>query len=132
MEMKTILKSTICIILLFLAACNKEPATQPSANFTTSLNNNTTTTGTSFVVYTDKIIGEWAVYFKGADSVTTYSDDFYRAVGVNIDLGLDSISVSGYNLAGEYPFTVVASSSGNWGEEYLQDVKSITISVTTK
>jgi hypothetical protein len=114
---------------LFLAACNKEPATQPSAEFTTNLNNNTITTGTPFVVYTNKIVGEWAVYFRGADSVTTYSVDFYRAEGVNIDLGLDSISVSGYNLAGEYPFTVVASISGNWAEDYLQDVKSITISV---
>ena len=129
MEMNTILKSTICIIILFLAACNKEPASQPTAEFTTNLINNTVTTGTPFVVYTDKIVGEWAVYFKGADSVTTYSEDFHRAVGVNIDLGLDSISVSGYNLAGEYPFTVVVSSSGNWGEDYLQDVKSITISV---
>jgi len=127
--MKTILTSLIFIIV-FLAACNKEPAMKPSADFTTNLNNNTIQTRTPFVIYTDKIVGEWAVYFRGADSISTYSKDFYGAQGVSIDLELDSITVRQYNVAGEYSLTVVASSSGNWGEEYLQDVKTITITVT--
>jgi hypothetical protein len=128
--MKNILQAGILLIIVLLVACNKEPAITPSANFTTSLNNNTVAAGQPFTLYLKDVTGEWAVYFKGDDPSTTFDPEFYRAEGVNIDLGLDSIVVGGYNIAGTYPFTVVASSSGNWAEEYLQDIKTITLNVT--
>ena len=115
-------------MIVLIIGCNKEPAVEPSADF--SLSKTALKVREAFVIYTDKLEGEWAVYFKGNDSTTTYSKDFYRAVGTVIDLDLDSVAVSGYFAAGEYPFTVVVSSSGNWSEDYLQDVKSITVTVT--
>jgi len=48
---------------------------------------------------------------------------------VNLDLELDSLVIGGYSTAGSYLFTIVASSSGNWNKDYLQDVKTITITV---
>jgi len=125
--MKNIIKSGLVLLIVLIAGCNKEPAIEPSAEF--SVNKTTLEVQESFVIYTDKLQGEWASYFKGNDSTTTYSKDFYRAKGTPIDLDLDSVSVSAYNFPGEYSFTVVASSSGNWAEEYLQDVKSVTITV---
>ena len=130
MTMRNILQTGLALFLLVLVSCNKEPAIVPSANFTTSLNNNTTPRRQSFTLYLKDVKGEWAVYFKGDKPSTTYAPDFYRAEGINIDLALDSVVVSGYGVAGEYPFTLVASSSGNWAEEYLQEVKTITITVT--
>jgi len=128
--MKNIVIAGIIILFFVLSGCNREPAIEPSADFTTNLINNTTQVKTDFVMYTDKIKGEWATFFRGNDSVHTYSPDFYRAVGENLDLELDSVVVNGYSSAGSYPLTVVASSSGNWSKDYFQDVKTITITVT--
>jgi hypothetical protein len=130
MTMKNIFCTGLVLLFLLPVACNREPAITPSVEFTTSLNNNTTPVRQSFTLYLNDVKGEWVVYFKGDKPTTTYAPDFYRAEGVNIDLALDSVIVSGYGVAGEYPFTVVASSSGNWAEEYLQDAKTIMITVT--
>ena len=126
--MKNIVKSGLLLFIIIIVGCNKEPAIDASAEF--SLNRTNLEVRESFVLFADKIEGEWAVYLKGSDSTTTYSKDFYRAIGTPIDLDLDSISIPAYNFAGEYSFTVVASSSGNWAEDYLQDVKTVTVTVT--
>ena len=126
--MKNIVKSGLLLFIIIIVGCNKEPAIDASAEF--SLNKTNLEVRESFVLFADKIEGEWAVYLKGNDSTTTYSKDFYRAIGTPIDLDLDSISIPAYNFAGEYSFTVVASSSGNWAEDYLQDVKTVTVTVT--
>jgi hypothetical protein len=128
--MKNIAITVIFILFVVLTGCTREPAIEPSADFTTNLVNNTTLVKTDFVMYTDKIKGEWATYFRGNDSAHTYRPDFYRALGVNLDLLLDSVVMGGYSNAGSYQLTVVASSSGNWNKDYLQDVKTITITVT--
>jgi hypothetical protein len=128
--MKNIVFAVIVLIIIILSSCNKEPAIEPSADFTTNLINNTTQVKTDFVIYTDKVKGEWATYFKANDSVHTYRTDFYRAIGVTLDLELDSVVIGGYSSAGSYPFTIVASSSGNWNKDYVQDVKTLTITVT--
>ena len=128
--MKNIVIAGIIILFFVLSGCNREPAIEPSADFTINLINNTTQIQTDFVMYTNKIKGEWATFFKGNDSVHTYSTDFYRALGVNLDLELDSVVINGYSSAGSYQLTVVSSSSGNWNKDYLQDVKTITITVT--
>jgi hypothetical protein len=128
--MKNIVIAGAILLFFVLTGCNREPAIEPSAEFTTNLGNNTLQVRTDFVLYTDKVEGEWATYFKGNDSAHTYRSDFYRALGVTLDLELDSLVIGGYSAAGSYPLTIVASSSGNWNKDYLQDVKTITITVT--
>ena len=117
------------MLLLFILGCNKEKAIKPSADFTTNIQNNTVATGKSFTVYLDNTSGEFLAYFKGGSEETTFSETDETRLGVAVAKDADSLVVQGYNNPGQYVFTMVASSSGNWGEEYLQDVKSVTISV---
>jgi hypothetical protein len=127
--MKQILIFSTLIILLITAGCNKEEAITPSADFTTNLQNNTLKKGVSFTIYLDNVQGEFLVYFKGNNEASTYNPEDPTRVGVNFSVDLDSLVIPAYNNAGDYVFTVVASSSGNWAQDYLQDTKSITIKV---
>ena len=127
--MKRILIFTTLIFLLFAFGCNKEDAITPSADFTTNLQNNTLKKSASFTVYLDNVQGEFMVYFKGATDETTYSATDPTRMGTPFSTDLDSLVVPGYSASGDFVFTVVASSSGNWAEDYLQDMKSITIKV---
>jgi hypothetical protein len=123
-ESKTIL--TI-VFLMILVACNKEDPFPVSAKFTTSIQNNTLTPGERFTVYTSETTGEFLTYFKGDKEGTSYPDGF----GTTLEVGADSISLSGYSSEGSYTFTLVATSYGNWGETVDQDVQSIDITVTS-
>lgn len=117
-------------ILLFLAiGCNQEDAIPPSADFTTNLQNNSVKKGKGFTIYLDNVQGEFLVYFKGATEATTYSATDPTRIGTPFSAGLDSLVIPGYTASGDFVFTVVASSSGNWAEDYVQDLKSITIKV---
>jgi hypothetical protein len=127
--MKQILIFSTLIILLITAGCNKEEAITPSADFTTNLQNNTLKKGLTFTIYLDNVQGEFLVYFKGNNETSTYDPEDPTRVGVNFSVDLDSLVIPAYNNAGDYVFTVVASSSGNWAQDYLQDTKSITIKV---
>ena len=127
--MKRLIIFSAFILLIFTFGCNKEDAIPPSADFTTNLQNNTVKKGTGFTIYLDNVQGEFLVYFKGATEATTYSVIDPTRTGTPFSTALDSLVVPGYSASGEFVFTVVASSSGNWAEDYLQDVKSITIKV---
>jgi hypothetical protein len=120
---------TIIVFLLFVFGCNKEDAITPSADFTTNLQNNTLKRGMPFTIYLDNVRGEFLVYFKGNNEVSTYNPTDPTRQGTIISTDLDSLAIPAYNNAGQYTFTVVASSSGNWAKDYFQDVKSITINV---
>lgn len=125
-------KASIIIIFLMLVvtlACNKEEALKPSADFTTNIQGNTLPAGQGFTVYLDKVQGEFLVYFRGLTEATTYSPTDGRRLGTPFTSEVDSLSIGGYSAPGEYTFTIVASSSGNWTKDYEQDVKSITITV---
>lgn len=128
--MKRIILFSALIILITSFGCNKEEAITPSADFTTNLQNNTLQKGKPFMVYLDNVQGEFVVYFKGNTEETTYNPEDPTRKGVSFSNDLDSLEIPAYNNAGEYVFTVVASSSGNWAEDYFQDTKSITITVT--
>lgn len=128
--MKRSIIFSVIILLLFAFGCNKEEAIQPSADFTTNLQNNTLQKGKSFTIYLDNVQGEFLVYFKGATEATTYSATDPSRIGTPFSADLDSLVIPGYSAAGDFVFTVVASSSGNWAEDYLQDTKSVTIKVT--
>lgn len=127
--MKKLFILSTLLILFFAFGCNKEEAITPSAEFSTNLENNTAKKGRAFTVYLDKTSGEFLVYFKGNNEQNTYSADDPARIGTSISVDLDSVSVPGYNSVGEFVFTVVASSSGNWAKDYVQDIKSITIKV---
>jgi len=125
-------RTTVLLSLTFALvtiACNKEDAIEPSANFTTNIQNNTLLRGQQFTVYLHDVRGEFIVYFRGHQESTTYSPTDPRRVAVSVAADADSVVVAGYPVAGQFTFTVVASSSGNWAKDYLQDVESITIDV---
>lgn len=122
-------------VLVIAYSCNKEPAIEPKANFSTNIENNTLEPAQGFTVYFHETEGEFVTYFKGDRESKTYSPDDPTREGVFVTKGTDSVTVGGYSAAElsadtTYTFTVVASSSGNWGEEYLQDVQSIQITVS--
>jgi hypothetical protein len=123
--------STFIVLALVagLLSCNREDPIKPSADFTTSIENNTLAPGQGFTVYLDNVQGEFLVYFRGHNLQSTYDPDEPRRTGVNVSTELESVEIPGYASAGEYVFTMVASSSGNWAKDYLQDVKSINIKV---
>ena len=127
--MKRLIIFSAFTFLIFAFGCNKEEAIPPSADFTTNLQNNTLKKGKGFTIYLDNVQGEFLVYFKGATEATTYSATDPTRTGTAFSRDLDSLAISGYSASGDFVFTVVASSSGNWAEDYLQDVKSITIKV---
>jgi hypothetical protein len=127
--MKRLIIFSTFILFIFAIGCNQEDAIAPSADFTTNLQNNTVKKGKGFTIYFDNVQGEFLVYFKGATEATTYSATDPTRLGTPISTGLDSLVIPGYSASGDFVFTVIASSSGNWAEDYLQDVKSITIKV---
>lgn len=127
--MKPILIFSALLFLLITVGCNKEEAITPSADFSTNLQNNTLKRGTPFMIYLDNVQGEFLVYFKGNNEESTYNPEDPTRKGNDFSNDLDSLEITAYNNVGEYVFTVVASSSGNWAEDYFQDTKSITISV---
>lgn len=116
-------------MLVVTLACNKEEALKPSADFTTNIQGNALPVNQGFTVYLDKVQGEFLVYFRGLTEATTYSPTDARRQGTPFTADVDSLSIGGYSAPGEYVFTIVASSSGNWSKDYEQDVKSITINV---
>ncbi len=122
------------IMLLVAYACNKEEPVTPSAEFTTNIENNTLNSGQGFVVYLDQTEGEFLTYFRGHRMSSTYDPNDPTREGSAISNDADSVVVAGYPAPSvgtdtTYTFTMVASSSGNWAEDYEQDVKSIDINV---
>ncbi|RPI46091.1 MAG: hypothetical protein EHM46_00985 [Bacteroidetes bacterium] len=115
------------VLAIGLTGCNKEEPLPVSAAFTTSIQGNTLDVGQGFTVYTSDAEGEFLTYFRGDLESTTYGTGF----GASLGIGSDSLVISGYAAAGNYTFTLVATSYGNWGETVAQDVQSIDITVTT-
>ena len=109
------------------ASCNKEPAIEPNAQFTTKLVDNTAYAGETFYIYLDNCQGDFFSLYRGLTPSTTYTDTA-TTQGQAIDTDTDSVAIT-YNNAGEYKLTFIASSSGNWAEDYVTDVYSQTITV---
>jgi len=116
--MKNLLIIFVTAIVL-LASCTKEPAINPNAMFTTKLVDNTSSAGETFYIYLDNCRGDFYTLYTGLTSGTTWKPDTITS-GTSIDNTSDSVAVT-YANAGEYKLTLVTSSSGNWGEEYLVD-----------
>ena len=112
---------------VLLASCNEEPAIEPNAQFSIKLVDNTSVAGETFYIYLDNCTGDFYALYKGMSPGTTWNSDT-ATNGTPVDTDTDSVSVK-YVHAGEYALTLVASSSGNWGEEYLVDVYTVNITV---
>ena len=113
--------------ILLIASCTKEPAIVPNAQFSISLEGSTSITGETFYVYLDNCTGDQYALYKGFTPGSSWNPDT-ATTGIPIDNSTDSVSVK-YVNPGEYPLTLVASSSGNWGEEYLVDIHTAHITV---
>ena len=129
-------KNTVLIVFLsftlLLVSCNKEEPLPTKVEFTTNLNNNNLIVGEGFRVYLNDVKGEFLAYFKGDSPESSWPDGFGKTFEINESESSsepDSISISAYNEAGTYTFTIVATSYGNWGETMEQAFQSIEISV---
>lgn len=128
---RTLFLIAVVALMVFFNACNKEDAIKPSADFTTNIENNTLMAGEQFTVYLDNVQGEFLVYFRGHTLQNTYDPNDPTRRGTPFAAERDSLIIPGYIPSADtvYVFTIVASSSGNWGNDYLQDVKSISVNV---
>ncbi|MCK4745724.1 MAG: hypothetical protein KAT15_01755, partial [Bacteroidales bacterium] len=124
--MKNLLIVFLTAIIL-LASCNTEPAVEPNALFTTKLVDNTSNAGETFYIYLDNCSGDFYTIYLGLSSGTTWKPDTITT-GTPVDRNSDSLAIT-YVNAGEYKLTLVASSSGNWGEDYFVDVHTVNVTV---
>jgi hypothetical protein len=124
-------KTLIFIALIFFGvlSCQKEPAIAPTAHIRTNLVDNTVAKKIRFRLYLDQSSGDFITYFKGDTPKKTYNKDDLTVTGVIVDENADSIDIAAYTVAGTYTFTLVAKSYGSWGDEELQAVDSIKITV---
>lgn len=114
------------VVVIFCGCVNEEPQ-ETSASFTTNIENGTLNTGEGFTLYLTDAKGEFLTYYKGDTEETTYGIGTKGAALE--DPETDSLSISGYPQAGDYTFTLVAISYGNWSEDMAKDEQSITINV---
>lgn len=127
MKMKSLI--VITILAIVLVSCNKEDPITPSAGFTTDIENNTLQVGEGFRVFVEDVTGEFRVYFRGNNLQSTFDADDPTRLGTPFGSDVRSLNIPGYSAAGEYTFTVVASSTGNWAQDFVRDVQSIAITV---
>jgi hypothetical protein len=116
------------VLVLSLTGCNKEEPLPVSAAFTTNVEGNTLMVGKGFTIYISEAEGEFLTYFKGDLESTAYG----TGNGTTIQVGTDSLVIGGYPAEGNYTFTLVATSFGNWGETIAQDIQSVDITVTNQ
>lgn len=119
--------SLLAILGLVLASCTKEDPQPTSAKFTTNIQGDLAV-GEAFTIYLEDATGEFLSYFKGYEE----EDSWGTGYGTNIEVGADSLRISGYAKDSTYTFTVVATSYGNWGETTAQDVQSVEITVVVE
>jgi hypothetical protein len=124
--MKRIIIAFLTTFIL-LASCTKEPAIEPNAQFSINLVDNTTYTGETFYIYLDNCTGDHFTLYRGWTPGTSWNPDT-ATTGTPLDRNTDSVANT-YVNPGEFPLTLVASSSGNWGEEFLVDVYTVHITV---
>lgn len=122
----------ILIAITTMVSCFKESAIEPKAKFTTNLTDNTAYAGESFYMYLDETQGDFLTLFPGTSEGKTYSAEDGTRTGTTINTALDSFEVTLYNNMGEFEMTLVASSVGEFGEEYLQDVYTLPLTVKDK
>lgn len=119
----------LALIFFGFLSCQKEPAFTPTAKIRTNLVNDSIAKKARFRLYLDQTNGDFITYFKGDTPKKTYNKDDYTITGVSVDENADSVDVAAYTVVGQYTFTLLARTFGNWGDEEYQAVDSIRITV---
>lgn len=118
----------ILSMALLTVSCVQEPAIEPSAKFNTKLVDGVAFAGETFYIYLDGAKGDFYALYRGFSEATTYDENDPSRTGENISTDTDSVGITFQN-AGEYTVTLVATSTGNWAEDILRDVYSLTLNV---
>lgn len=120
----------LAISVFFMLSCSEQEPAEVSAEFTTNIVNNTLEVKQNFTIYLDQAKGEYFTYFKGDAPTNVFDPNSFNAKGIAVEEGVDSVLITSYRIPGEYQFTLVATSWGNYGEDFNQEYKSIDITVT--
>lgn len=115
-------------MLIITTSCNKENPIDPVAEFTTSLTDNTAYANEPFYIFLDQTQGDFLTIFAGTSVINRYDPDNGTARGEKVDIENDSIEFD-YDSQGTYRLTLVATSSGNWSEDFLVDTFGYDITV---
>lgn len=118
----------ILVLAVLFSACTEEEMITPNASFRLSNQSGIAAEYTCYVGETFYVVkaGE-AEFFTLYDGNNGKVWGQSGSTGVQFQLN-DSLPVS-YGTAGKYDLTVVASSSGKFGVDYAQDIKSVQINV---
>lgn len=119
----------IPLLLMSVWSCVKEEPLEPSAKIKTNIVDNSLATKTKFILYLDETEGEFITFFKGDVPKRTYNKLDPTVTGTIVDENVDSVEVAGYGVAGEYTFVLMARSFGNWGEDEMEAIDSVRITV---
>lgn len=112
---------------VILSSCTKENMIEPNASFQTSFQKEgkmEASAGVPFYVYVDHNNAQFLTLYSG-NAGAVYGES--GAVGVDFN-GSDSLQVT-YANPGTYQLTVVASSTGNWAEDFKRTVNTIEVTV---
>ena len=112
---------------LFFCSCTKEDMIEPNASFQTSFQKEgkmEASAGVPFYVYVDQNNAQFLTLYSGNPGAV-YGEP--GAIGTDFN-GVDSLSVT-YANPGTYQLTVVASSTGNWAEDFKRSVNTIEVTV---
>ncbi|MDD6210130.1 MAG: hypothetical protein PUB21_05950 [Bacteroidales bacterium] len=112
---------------LLVSSCTKENMIEPNASFQTSFGKEgkeEASAGVPFYVYVNHKDAEFFTLYNGTAG-HVYGEA--GATGENFG-NSDSLSVT-YSEPGVYNLTVVASSTGNWAEDFKRDVRTVEVTV---
>ncbi|MFN8207700.1 MAG: hypothetical protein U0T82_09905 [Bacteroidales bacterium] len=121
----------LAILAVMGSACTREEAVTPSANFKLTAANNNVYAGENFTIILKGVKGDFVTLYAGDKASNSYDPFNPKGKGTVLEPGQDSMSMA-YLNAGKYPLTIVASSVGNWGEDYLSAVKTDTVYVNDR
>lgn len=128
--MKAINKYLVILITcLFCFSCAEEEMITPNPDFELSFEqagNTNAEAGTSFYIISTGS-GEFITLFDGTDG-HVWGEPGAKGVDFN---KADSVAVS-YTTAGKYMLTLVASSTGNFGDDFSRSVKTVEVNVVDK
>jgi hypothetical protein len=127
MKMKIIYKLTIILFaFLSISSCSEEQLINPDPSFILSFQREgqaKALAGTVFYVIPDGL-GEFLTLYDGTDG-HIWDEPGARGVDFN---GADSLGII-YKTSGTYTLTLVASSTGNFGNEFSRQVKTVEVTV---
>lgn len=112
---------------ILVSSCTKENMIEPNASFQTSFakeGKEVASAGVPFYVYVNHNDAEFLTLYNGTAG-RVYGEDGARGETFG---NSDSLQVT-YSTPGVYKLSVVASSTGNWAEDFKRTVRTIDVTV---